>query len=133
MRPLSRRELIDSSKASLATLFDTAASRMPSHGAPLPSLSSVAMISRTLNSVGSDRREHRAGLGRVDATPADDRTEDGRLELRESRRRLGLVLARVDAERARRVGDAGAPHRLDIRPDVLDVRDYADDEDAVHL
>src|SRR3989441_3081837 len=86
-----------------------------------------------LDPLGRDRREHAARLGRVDAALADDRAEDGRLELRECRRRLGLVLARVDAERAGRVGDAGAPHRLDIRPDVLDVRDHADDEDAVHL
>src|SRR3989442_13621646 len=76
MRPLSRRELIDSSKASLATLFDTAASRMPSHGAPLPSLSSVAMISRTLNSVSSGSlgaSSFAAGLG---DTPPSPRTPD---------------------------------------------------------
>ena len=86
-----------------------------------------------LDSLGPDRGKHRAGLGRVDAALADDRAENGGLELRQGRRRLGLVLARVDVERARRVGDAGAPHRLNVRPDVLDVRDDADHEDAVHL
>src|SRR2546430_17391554 len=42
-------------------------------------------------------------------------------------------MTRLDGELAVRSGDAGTPMRLDIVPEVLDVRDYADDEDAVHL
>src|SRR6267143_1229429 len=32
-----------------------------------------------------------------------------------------------------RIGNPGPPHGLPVRPDVLDVRDDTDDEDAVHL
>src|SRR2546422_8319188 len=79
MRPLSRRELIDSSKASLATLFDTAASRMPSQGAPLPSLSRAAMISSTFKSVSS---------GSLGGSSLPERSEEHTSELQS---RLHLV------------------------------------------
>ena len=81
----------------------------------------------------ANRGVRRPGLRRVDPALPDDGPEDGRLELRQRRGGLRLVLARVHVEGARRIRDAGAPHRLPVRPDVLDVRDDADDEDAVHL
>src|SRR5437773_1147213 len=48
--------LFVSSSESLDTPFDVAFSRIPSHGAPLPSLSRDAMISRTLASDSSGSR-----------------------------------------------------------------------------